>query len=241
MSKQKRSRPNGFLDACCRPARDPDDFDPESKAMDDLDVAEILKLSSVGVLMLIIAQLITTILWLAATIIPGFALYDGAPSTYSAYTHVGWWLIIDYIGIAVGLPAVYFALNYATETGTLERGADRTITWLRVYMIVLLFVMFSEVIHAGFTVSELMVCDSTLCTQNQWVLILFVIILFLRALLIGWNIYRVWVFRNTLRLALAFNRVDLALSEKTPLVPQPAQTQLLLASRVSRNRARPPK
>lgn len=237
----KRTRPNGFLDACCRPAREADDFDPESKTLNDLDVTELLKLSSVGVLMLIIAQVVTRILWELASIIPGFALYDGAPSTYSAYTHLGWWLVIDTLSIAVGLPAVYFALNYASDSGILERGADRTITWLRIYMVVLAFTMIADIVHAGFTISELFVCDSTLCTQNQWALIIFVIILFMRAIFHGWNIYRVWVFRTTLRLALAFNRVDLSLSgppSSAAATGAPVQTQLLAMRVPPRNRVR---
>lgn len=242
----KSRRPNGCLDACCRAPRDPEEFDPDAQALDDSDVAEIVKLSSVGVLMLVIAQIITRLLWELASIIPGFALFDGAPSTYSAYTHLGWWLNIDTLTYAIGLPSVYFALNYASENGALERGADRTLSWLRAYMFTLVFAMVGDVVHAGFSVSEAVTCDSTLCTQNQWALILLIVILFVRAILHGWNIYRVYVFRSNLSYALAFQRIDLGLSTKSATTDlstgKPAEVKTaLLGARVKGNRHRVPK
>lgn len=206
-----KKRANGFLDACCRPSVDPESM----KEMTDFEVTEILKLNSVGVLILIVAQIILRMLWELASIIPGFALYDGAPSTYSAYTHLGWWFIIDTLTLAIGLPSVYFALNYASDSGTLERGADRTITWLRVYGIVLAFAAIADVVHGGFSISEIFTCDSTLCAQYQWALILLIIVLFSRASLHIWNMYRVWVYRTHLKIALATERVDLGLSPQT--------------------------
>lgn len=209
----------GCLDACCWPGRSADDFDLESgKALSDVDVAELLKMSASGVTFLVLVQLFIKLLWELTTIVPGFALYDGSPSTLSAYTHAGWWMVIDTLTLAFGLSATYFGLNYASEEGVLERGVERTHEWLGAYVVMLIFASIADLVHAAFSLSELGACESSLCRGNQWNLIVLVVVLFLRAVLLQWCAFRAWVFKCNLKLALAYGRTDMSLgpSEQKP-------------------------
>lgn len=213
-------RPNGCFEACFRSARDAEDF-AVGGAMSDLDVAETLKLNVVGVLMLILFQGFMLSLWMLGSVIPGFALFDGAPSTYSAFTHLGWWLLVDAWCVGMGISSVYFSLNYAPENGKIERGVDRTVTWLRAYQLILIFAALADLFHACLSISELAVCDSTLCRNDRWALISLVVGLFVSAVLQGWIIYRVNVFRDNLRAALAMRRINMDVLEATTAAAVP--------------------
>lgn len=245
MSSERRAyalpKRTGCFDACCGPGRNAEDFDLESGyALSDADVAELLKMSAAGVTSLVLIQLFLKLLWELATIVPGFALYDGAPSTVSAYTHAGWWMIIDTSALAFGLCATYFGLNYASEAGVVERGVERTHAWLGAYMIVLALAAVADLTHAGLALSELAVCDSTLCTQNQWNLIVLVVVLFVRPALLFWCMYRVWAFRSNLKMALAFNRMDMRMAgDEKPKPIESSITPLLRNARRSRPRTKP--
>ena len=236
--KVSNKRSYGCLDACCRPAREPAEFDAEQGGMSEADVAELVKLSAAGVLTVVLFQLLFKLLWELALIVPGFALFDGAPSTFSAYTHGGWWMNIDTIALFVGATSVYFGLNYSSDAGVLERNVDRTVSWLGAYMVVLAFAALGDLVHGSFSLSELTVCDSTLCRDNQWLLIVLVVALFLRTALMLWGVYRVWVYRTNLKYAVAMNRMDLALTEtaKAPPAPTaaPISTPLLAKTRAAR-------
>jgi len=205
---------------CCRRLKD-DDYNAEMLgSLSDRDVVESLKIAQVQVLVVVVVQWAFLLLWALAAIVPGFALYDGAPTTYSAYTHLGWWLIVELVAAGFGTAATLFGLNYVNESGVLERGAERTVSWLGAYMIILGAAAFSGLIHAGFSLSELAVCDSTLCTQNRWMLIILVVVLFLMAALLLINIYFVWEFRDRLKLAMAFERYDMKLSSTNRAIQQ---------------------
>ena len=79
----------------------------------------------------------------------------------------------------------------------------------------------ADLFHACFSIAELATCDSTLCIHNQWALIALVVGLFVRAVVHGWTIYRVQVFRDDLRSALAMRRINMDLFEESP-APAPA-------------------
>lgn len=199
----------GCLDACFRGARRPDEFDPKMEDLSCWDVVELLKLSQVGVLSIVIAQVILHVLWSLATIVPGFVLFDGASGVYSAYTHAGWWLAIDYVISVMGAAAVFFGFNYAANTGVLEKGVERTVHWLQSYAIVLGFGVISNLIHAGFTLSELSNCTSTLCTTQYWCLVMLVVFLFASSVLLAWGATRVYAFMYNLKYAMMFNLIDM--------------------------------
>lgn len=221
----------GCLDACCRGARSADEFQNASgNGLEDRDVVELVKMSLIGVVVIIIFHAFIHSLWSLATIVPGFNLFDGTAGTYSAYTHTGWWLMIDYVVSAMGIASVLFGLNYAAEVGVLELGAERMITWLQSYMIVLAFGIVAHLIHVGFTLSEISNCTSTLCVQQYWCLVVLIVVLFVSVFLLGWLIVRVYAFMNNLKLAMAFGRVNMTLmtfathDEEKPTPDVPATT-----------------
>jgi len=112
--------------------------------------------------------------WQMFAVVPGFALYDGAAGSVSAYTHYGWWSIIDGATIVWGIASLYFGINYVPSQRLVERGISRNITWLLVYIIVLGVNGISHLTHFVLSLFERVHCDSTLCINNGGVLIAFI-------------------------------------------------------------------
>jgi hypothetical protein len=146
-------------------------------------------------------------------------LFDGASGVYSAYTHAGWWLAIDYVISVMGAAAVFFGFNYAANTGVLEKGVERTVHWLQSYAIVLGFGVISNLIHAGFTLSEISNCTSTLCTTQYWCLVMLIVFLFASSVLLAWGATRVYAFMYNLKYAMMFNLIDMEIGRAEPPAP----------------------
>lgn len=173
------------------------------QTMDEEETVTLLCASQAGVLIVVGVQAALHVLWQMAELVPGFTLYDGASGAVSAYTHGAWWQVIDLIVILVGLVSVYFGLNYVRAQNVVERGLARNLVWITMYMVLLGVGIVAHIVHASLSLAELVRCDSTLCTNNDGVLIGLVVILFVDTLLCAWGIFRAWSFQTTLRNAIA--------------------------------------
>lgn len=171
-----------------------------------------LKRNMYSVLIGITIQICFGILWQLAAIVPGFALYNGVAGEVSAYTHLAWWFIIDYLCVCFGLCAVWFGLGYSNTQGMIEKNVSSTKAWLETYRFILALAGVAHIVHVVLTGIELNNNSSTLATQYKWVLIVLIVLLSASVLLVAWLIYRTQVYLQNLTTAMRTNRIDMSLS-----------------------------
>lgn len=198
-----------------------------------LEVVEVLHFNQTGITMLILSNLVLFSLWLLATLVPGFCLYDGNTSEVNAVTHVGWWAVIEMFALVIGMASIYFRLNY-NRKGRIEKGVADVRNYLVLYIVVLVFAIVSNVLHAVLSIFEVVNCSSTLCTDSYGFLIVLIVILFVLALFEAWLIYRSVVYRNNLFWALVSEKgsfnvnsemndavAEVKMTDTMPFVQQP--------------------
>lgn len=201
------------------------DYEFERSNMSDQDVLLLLRTNQLSILIPVVLELCLTFLWILCSIVPGFALYNGDVSSASAYTHLGWWLIIEVVCIAVGLVTTYFGLSYSTTEGVIEKNVPTTLKWTYAYMFVLAVTLISHAIHAALAIVEVSNCTSTLCTGYKWVLICAIVGWCLWVLVNAWSIYRCTVYASNLSMAIAKDRIDMSVTLPTPKAPRGEETQ----------------
>jgi hypothetical protein len=185
----------GCADVCglARPAED-----VNASSFSEDDAVTLLNLSQMGVIIVVGVQAMLHIVWAMLDLVPGFALYDGAPGAISAYSHTSWWLVIDFIIILVGAVSVYFGLSYVPAQGAVERSLSRNLGWLTIYMVLLGVNFIALLLHFILSLFEIAHCDSSLCINNEGVLIALLVGLMVDALLNGWGIVRAYSFKRNL-------------------------------------------
>jgi len=204
------ARPSGW-DICCAPGRHYSDFDPEmGNALITEEVYVLLKQNQTGIDSLILMQLLLLVLWMITTLVPGFALYDGPPGEVSAVSHISWWAAIEIIIIYIGAKATTFGLHYSRD-GQIEKGADRSLSYLWFYRFVLFIGAAANVTHGVLSILELSACNTTFCTNHQGFLIAFVAGLFLLVLIEAWQVYRTTAYMTNLKYSLAFDKNDVVM------------------------------
>lgn len=179
-------------------------------------ITELLRLNASGIITTVVFQALIFMLWLLGDLVKGFVLYDGAGGNVSAYTHGGWWRIVEAVVILVGSVIPYFGLNYSTETGTIERSVSRTSQWIIFYYVVACIGAASNAAHFVLSVFEWSNCDSTLCTSYIWALWILAFMLPIMAALEIWCMICAYRFKHNLELALANGRLDLDLTHVGP-------------------------
>jgi hypothetical protein len=208
------AEPTYGRDFCCW-SRSKRDFDDgmNTHSLSRYQVTLLLRINQYSFLTLVSFQCVIEILWvLAGGYIPNFVLYDGAASSVNAYSHTGVWQVLDFITIAFGLIATYFGLNYSSTTGRIERGVQRTLTWVAWYRLILLFNFANHVTHAVLTGFEAVVCTSSLCLNSNWAMWTLFALLIVSALLNGWLLLRIQVYYNNLKYASNMDKLDLDVS-----------------------------
>ncbi len=175
----------------------------------------LLKMNQNGVLTILCIQSTIFVLWLLAIMIPGFALYDGAAGSVSAYTHAGFWMAPEFLTLMFGAVATYFGLNYSTTTRTIEKGVQRVVEWDTFYMVVLFINFCSNIIHGSLALVEASTCTSTLCVSYKWALVIAIAAWFLLGFLSLLQMLRIRVFQNNLCFALAAGKIDTTMSFKS--------------------------
>ena len=203
-------------DMCCLP-RDVETVG----AMNNWQATTLLTLSQTGVSTIVAIEVALHLVWIMLDLVPGFALYDGPAGSISAYTHTGWWMLIDVIVIVVGAVSVYFGLSYVPAENVVERGLARNENWIIMYMMMLGLGMISLILHGILSIFEVASCNSTLCMQNKTVLIVFIVGLFIDAFVLGWGILRAYTFQTTLKTVLVKWNVLLVVEGAQEQPPQP--------------------
>ena len=138
---------------------------------------------------LVFVECILFALWLAMVYVTGFALYTIAPAvimpTGWAHTvsHQGWWCIIEFAVIAVGLRCTKFVLP-APSTGSgsarLKFSLGRAKTWCIAHLVVLILGAIADVADIVLTGLEFGDAEST-CYFSSWgFLLAFLIVLCLQ-------------------------------------------------------------
>jgi hypothetical protein len=179
-----------------------------TSGMSQEQITLLLKRNQQAVIALLIAQLSLDVLWVLATLVPGFALYDGAVGSVSAYTHVGWWLVIELLVLLCGSVATYFGLHYSTTDRRVEKGVAPTSNWLTLYLFVLFIGFCSHVVHDALTWVEVAGCTSTLCRNYYWAHVCTGVLLILLAIVTVLLMWRARIYQNTLDFAM-LNGVDM--------------------------------
>jgi hypothetical protein len=232
MSSIYDTRKPDARDACCWPRR-PYDFDAEKnpEPLTREDAAELLKLSGMGVRVVLWFQTGIFIIWCLATGIPGFVLYDGTGGV-NAYSHFMFWPIVPLVAIICGYTAITFNVDYLDNTGRVVRAVDQTAQFINFYMFVLFLSAVSEMAHLVLTAFEYSRCDSTLCSAHQWAIIVLIVALFIYMFIDFWAITRAYNFQQNLKLVVAMNMIDLTLLPQTTAatptntVPEETQTSI---------------
>lgn len=201
-------------DCCFYGARDPDEFDRNGLTNEQTLV--LLKYNQTGVVTIIFLALIVLVLWSIASIVPGFARFDGAAGETSAISHIGWWIAIEIFVLVVGAMSTFFGLHY-TKEGAIEKGVGRVRSFLTFYIFVLAIAIAANITHLVLSGLELSNCTSTLCTSQKGFLIALLVILAVLAFLEGWQIYRVVTYSNNLFNSLGNGKGSYTIKESDPL------------------------
>lgn len=204
--------------------------DMQSLSKDEMNV--VVQSNRMGVINLVFFETAIFIIWFFALGVPGFALYDGAANTTSAFTHAMWWMFIEFGVIVCGLGSTWFGLGYDPKRKMFERNVTRTENWIDLYCILLPVGAAANLIHFILTIFEITNCTSTLCSQYYWVIVCLLVFLMILVLLELFQVFRVRAYKNNLHAAMT--KIDASLGEydggddvETPLLPSAPQQQLL--------------
>ena len=220
--------PPDWNDYCCRPSRTDFDFDINNPThLNNADVLVLLKYNQSGILFTLLVIVLLLAPWCFFGVIDGFGKFDGAAGEASAVSHYGWWIYIELLNVLIGSMSIYFGLHY-TKQGAIEKGVGRVREFLKFYKFMLIIAILANIVHIVLSLIESSNCTSTLCTQNNAVLVVFIIILFGLLFCECWQIYRVQVYDNNLFYTLANDKGSWAVKapEMTTQAFLPSQQQL---------------
>ncbi len=189
-------------DACCLPARTPDEFSREGgdPGVTNKAIFDLLRYNQSGIVVLIFLGVGIVATWLVFSVVPGFALFDGDVSEISAISHIGWWVPIEVLALVIGGISVFVSFQY-NQKQRIEASITQLRGWLVFYIVVLAVAIVANLTHLALASIELSNCTSTLCTSHKSFLIILLIFLVVMAFLEGWAIYRVITYSSNLKYA----------------------------------------
>lgn len=189
-------------DACCLPARTPDEFSRQAvdTGVTNKAIFDLLRYNQTGILVLIFLGAAIVATWVVFSVVPGFALFDGASTEISAVSHIGWWVPIEVLTLVIGGVSVFLSFQYNRDQ-RIEASITRLRSWLVFYIVVLAAAIIANLVHLSLSAIELSNCTSTLCTTNKVFLIILLVFLVVLAFLEAWAIYRVVTYSTNLKYA----------------------------------------
>lgn len=208
----------------------------QALSKDEMNV--VVQMNRMGVTTFVFFEIVFFVIWFFALGVPGFALYDGAVNTTSAFTHAMWWMFIEFGVIICGIGSTWFGLGYDARKQRFERNVSRTESWIDLYCILLPVGAAANLIHFILTIFETTNCSSTLCANHYWVIICLLVFLMILVVLELLQIPRVRAYKNNLHLAMT--KLDASLGDdeedsndvETPLLPSAPPQQMLTSSRI---------
>lgn len=197
--------PPSLLDAfgAARPKGDFGPVDSKNRLSVRAQV-ELIRMSQVGVVTTQVFQLLVLGLWCLATMVPGFSLFDGTAGAMSAFTHAGWWLLIEIVVLYIGAMAVYFGVHYndgnydVRYKGRIDKSGVATLQWLNSYRWVCVMGVIAHGTHLTLTWFEFADKTSTLYRSYYWCFISLLVLLFVEVILSAWQVSRVAVYYSNL-------------------------------------------
>lgn len=209
----KRTKPSGW-DVCCSGKRPDRDFDSSyAQVLTSEQTYVLLESRRIGITFLMILQLLIQFVWQLTSLVPGAARYDGANGTVNALTHFGWWTCIEITVLFVGARVTLFRLHYS-KRGIIEKDARSADDFMWYYLWLLFIAAVANVVHFALSIAENSSCTSTLCANNQGWLITMIVLFIVLALLEFWLMFRTWTYKKDLRNAVAYERIDLDMTNR---------------------------
>lgn len=188
------------------------DFDPEmGNSLSTKEVFVLLKNNQVGINVAVLIQVGVAVMWMLTSLVPGFALFDGAPGEASAVSHIGWWAAIEVVIIYIGSQSTTFSLHY-NKQGQIEKGVDRAMTYLWFYQSALFLGAAAHIVHVVLALIESTNCTSTLCSSGNGFLVALIVFLFILIIMLLWlALWLVPGYRRNLKYSLAFGKNDMVM------------------------------
>lgn len=197
-------------------------MEKEFKQLTLLESASILKKNALGVELLQSLLALIFFLWILATMIPGFCLYDGVANEMSAFTHAGFWAALQFVILYIGASATKFGIHYSVRDGVVEKGIVSGLTRMYWYQWLLFAGIILHIFHAVFMGLESQSCTSTLCSTYSWAYWTTLVLICIHPFIHAWIIFRLQVFKANLKAAIKHDNIDTTLfgvpdEERVPL------------------------
>ncbi len=181
------------------------------------DVSNVLYHNRISILVGVFMEVALVSLWLLASMVTAFVMYDGDAGQVSAFTHASFWYILAYWtsilgGAATGFSPVSHDASTRGKRTIYELNLTSMDSYLSFYAIMIGISFTAQAFHAGFTIAELSNRTSTLALQYMWLGGIFCAGLGLLCILYLWQLLRVLTYRNNLASAAAAGRIDLKIS-----------------------------
>jgi hypothetical protein len=190
---------------CCRdfcgPSRRERDFDPSvSERLPTEVIFTVLYSNAVSVVVGVAMQATILAIWLMFSLVPGFALYDGAQVTFQPVSNIGWWAVIELFTIIIGCFATGYRLSLPHQPNRLEFSVTAMCEFIIFYWVVLAVDIIANSIHMAMEITEISYCTSTLCVQQWGFLLGFIIMLGVLAFVVDvWLVVRSVVYYKNLQ------------------------------------------
>lgn len=192
---------------CCGSRR----LEQEFKQLTLQESSSILMRNQTGIDILQNLLALVLFLWILATMIPGFCLYDGVANQVSAFTHAGFWMALQLIPVYIGASATKFGIHYSVRDGVVEKGVGSGLKRMYWYKWLLFFGILAHIVHAVLMGMESQSCSSSLCSTYTWSYWLVLVIICIHPFIHAWLIFRVQVYEANLKSAIRYDKVDVVL------------------------------
>ncbi len=187
------------FDCCCGGTKEKSKF---SKLSADV-IYYILLYNQQAIDSLVYIQAIFFGVWQMLALVPGFALYNGVVNgPANAVTHFGWWSLIEFVVIIVGVRSTMFQLSIPGNVNKLEFPARQATEYNQFYLFMLIVGVISNIVQLGLTINELAYGSGQLASTYLGFGIYFCCQIGAVAFfLYPWIAFRVWVYSQHLKLA----------------------------------------
>jgi len=183
-------------------------MEKEFKKLTLQEASSILMRNEAGINILQNLLALVLFLWMLATMIPGFSLYDGTANQISAFTHAGFWIGLQFIVLYIGASATKFGIHYSVSDGVVEKGVGAAFKRMYWYKWLLFLGLIAHIFHAVFMGMESQNCDSTLCGTYTWAYWLTLVFICIHPFIHAWLIFRVQVYEANLSAAIGYDKID---------------------------------
>jgi len=165
-----------------------------------MSIVHLLRTSQVTLRSALFMHVALLLVWSTASIVQGFGRYDAVPPAgFNAISHVGFWLAIEILVVAIGFMSISFDIT------TVEKGLALTTKrigkMITFWMVVLVLAMAANIVHIVAAALELKDCQSTLCLLNKGFLIALLVWLAVILFIEVMEFYAAYVYKHRIRVS----------------------------------------